>query len=175
MKKILWTLALLAASWQVSAGSIYFAPSLFMQRTVSDTDNFHALYMHLAAGYWDVIDCFYLAGELFIVPATVSISESNPQRDESIRTTYAWGVSFLPGLLLTEKVVAFLRMGYVATRFWGPDTTKSGGQIGVGLQSELSKNWDLRGEYIYTAYTNTSNIGSPKTDQYGIGLIYKLQ
>lgn len=175
MKKLLTAFFLLVIGGNVFAGSLYFGPSLYMEKTTSDSDNLRGLFPHLSAGYWDVYDCFYLAGELFVIPYTLSLYESNSERDQSARTTYAWGLSFLPGLLLTEKVVAYLRLGYVATHFWGPNTNKSGGQFGAGLQSDLSKNWSIRAEYVYTAYANVSTWGSPKTDQYGIGLIYKLQ
>lgn len=175
MKKLFFAACLMVLSLKAFAGSIYFGPTLFLQNTTSPQDNYRAAHPRLAAGYWDVIDCFYLAGELFFVPATLTIYESNTVRSQSVRTTYSYGLSFLPGLLLTEDIVAYLRVSYSATRFYGPDVTKSGGEFGVGLQSDLTKNWSIRGEYIYIAYSNLSYLGSPRTDQYGIGLIYKLQ
>jgi opacity protein-like surface antigen len=175
MKKLILACALLAISLEASAGSMYFGPTLFIQTNTSSDDNYRGLHPRLSVGYWDVYDCFYLAGELYVVPATVSISESNDDRAESARTTADYGVSFLPGLLITETVVAYLRVGYNASRFYGPDVTKSGGQFGAGIQSSLSENWSIRVEYLYTAYSNVSTIGSPKSDQYGLGLIYKLQ
>lgn len=175
MKKRILAASLLALSLQAFAGSIYFGPTLFIQNTTSQEDNYRAFHPRLSVGYWDLLDCFYLAGELFVVPTTITIYESNTLRSESARTTYSYGLSFLPGLLLTKDIVAYLRLGYSATRFYGPDATKSGGQFGVGLQSDLTENWSIPGEYIYTAYSNISYLGSPHTDQYGLGLIYKLQ
>ncbi len=175
MKKLLATLLLALFSLNGFAGSLYFGSSLYLQATTSQEDNFRATFLQFAAGYWDAFDCFYLAGEVFIVPFTLGISETNTFRPESASTTYQYGLSLLPGLLLTESVVAYLRAGYVATRFWGLDATKSGGQFGVGLQSDITHNWSLRGEYTFTAYSGVSAIGSPRTDQFGIGFIYKLQ
>ena len=175
MKKLLMALAMLVCSLNSWAGSIYFAPSLFMQKITSQLDNVRETYVRMAAGYWDVIDCFYLAGEVFLIPGSYTMYEFNNVRSQSARTTYAYGVSFLPGLLLTETVSVFLRGSYIATRFWGPDVMKNGGEFGVGLQSDLTKNWTLRGEYIFTAYSSLSYLGSPKSDLFGIGLIYKLQ
>jgi len=174
MKKLLLAATTFLLSLNAWAGSIYLGPTIFEQTNTSYNDNYRGLHPRLSIGYWDAIDCFYLAAEGFIVPLTVTMSESNPTRPESVRTTYSWGASFLPGLLLTETIVAYLRVGYTATRFWGPDATKSGGQFGAGLQSDLTENWSLRGEYLYTAYSNISYL-SPHTDQFGIGLIYKLQ
>jgi opacity protein-like surface antigen len=175
MKKWILAALLLVLSWNASAGSLYFGPTLAIQNTTSQFDNYRGFQPRLSGGYEDVLDCFYLAGEVFWVPGMVTIYESNTLRSESARTTYSYGLSFLPGLLLTEYVIAYLRLGYSATRFWGPNATKSGGQFGVGLQSDLTDNWSLRGEYIYTAYSNISYLGSPRSDQYGIGLIYKLK
>lgn len=176
MKKwLLAALMFILSDINALAGSLYFGPTLYLQNTTSQQDNFRAIFPQLAAGYWDVIDCFYFAGELFFVPFTVGISETNNQRSESVSTTYQYGISFLPGLLLTENVVAYLRGGYVATRFWGPDTMKSGGQFGVGIQSDISVNWSLRGEYDYTAFKSVAALGSPHTDQFGVSFIYKLQ
>ncbi len=117
MKKVVLVATLLALSLPAFAGSLYFGPTLFIQNTTSQEDNYRAFHPRISAGYWDVIDCFYLAGELFVVPTTVTIYESNTVRSESARTTYSYGLSFLPGLLITEDVVAYLRLGYSGTRF----------------------------------------------------------
>lgn len=175
MKKIAFIGSLLVLSLQAAAGSLYFAPSLFMEETTSHYDNFRGLYPKFAVGYWDLISYFYLAGELYLTPTTLSLSESNNNRAQSARTTTGYGASIIPGLLLSETIIGYLRLGYEATNFYGPDTTKSGAQFGAGLQSSLSENWSIRVEYLYTAYSNVASIGSPSSDQYGLGLIYKLQ
>ncbi len=175
MKKIILACFLLALSLPGLAGSLYGGANFYMQNTTSKYDNFRGFNIQFSAGYWESFDCFYLAGELFILPWNIYLSETNKIRAESARTTYTYGASFLPGLLLTEKVVTYLRVGYIATRFWGPDVIKSGGQFGLGIESFLSNNWSLRAEYIYTAYSHLAYLGSPHTDQIGLGLIFKLQ
>jgi len=174
LKRMLWCLLLLL-SISARAGNIYFGPTVFIENTTSDNDNFRAIHPRISVGYEEIIHYIFLAGELYFVPGAISFSESNTYRPQSVQTQQQYGLSFLPGLYISEYIVGYARLGMVETRFWGPNVTKAGAEIGVGLQSQLSDNWSLRTEYIYYAYPSISTIGRPHTDQYGLGLIYRLQ
>jgi opacity protein-like surface antigen len=75
------------------------------------------------------------------------------------RETYSYGISILPGYLVTTDTTMFTRFGIVRTHFkfkanpgGSANDTVTGGQAGIGLALALSKNLDLRGEYTYNFY-----------------------
>jgi outer membrane autotransporter protein len=89
--------------------------------------------------------------------------------------------------MLSDHTMAYGRVGVVRSRFEfsnsTPGTTDvrkniNGGQIGLGLQTSLTQNLDLRGEYDYTKYkttklSNTTDF-DPRADSFNLGLVYKF-
>lgn len=133
--------------------------------------------VNLFAGYGGVINQnFYLAGELNGTVGTMNISDDN-----NMKTSYGLGASIIPGVMLSDRTLAFARAGVVRSRFSGNDTTRTGGQFGFGMQTCLTQNVDLRGEYDFVAYQAknqtsggiTSSV-APRSDQFSLGLVYKL-
>ena len=49
-----------------------------------------------------------------------------------------------------------------------------GAQFGLGLQTSVTQNMDVRGEYAYTDYANVGSVRSPRADEYTLGLVYKI-
>ncbi|HSW71331.1 MAG TPA: outer membrane beta-barrel protein, partial [Gammaproteobacteria bacterium] len=128
----------------------------------------------LFGGYGWLWDQVYGGLEIF-VQDSVAIT-NNTSALGSAKSTWGYGLSILPGYLLTDNVLGYLRLGVARTRFSTGNSTVTGGQLGLGLDTALCNNWDLRGEYVYSFYNSLSNHGgSPKSQQFNLGLIYKFQ
>lgn len=158
----------------IYAGNVYLGPTLLLQDNTTETSNYRGLTTQLAVGYADKIDDFFLSGEIFVIPFSAIVSNNHSNGATSARSTRSYGISVLPGAMITEHVLGFVRVGAVSTQFSGPNTSRAGAQVGVGLQTCLTPYWDLRAEYTYTGYKTVPDLGSVKTDQVGIGLIYKV-
>jgi len=127
--------------------------------------HFRGLPMTVSAGFGGMTNPnVYLAGEIFGTLLTPSINDAG-----SVKTTYGYGVSFIPGFTISESTMTFLRLGLIKTRFDRMRSVKTGGQFGLGLQTNLSETLAVRGEYDYAHYT-----GSLTSDQFNFGLIYKF-
>jgi opacity protein-like surface antigen len=131
----------------------------------------------LSLGWGVMLDpSWYLAGELF--------GADNAELDNwrargvaphgSVKSTWTWGGSIIPGYMITDYVLGYIRLGGVSTHFSNQGTNKSGWQVGLGGQTALAPNWDLRGEYVYTGYGSVSGIGKPNADQFNLGVTYKF-
>lgn len=156
------------------AGNVYIGPSAFLQYVSGSHTNYTGIHPQLSLGYGDLSNNIYLAGEIFAAAGNLTINDSHNRASRSAKITRTFGASFIPGMMLNEKVLGFLRLGIVNSKFNGPNTTKTGGQIGVGLQTSLNPCWDIRGEYDFSAYRSMSGIGSPKVNEIGVGVIYKI-
>ncbi|HSW71282.1 MAG TPA: outer membrane beta-barrel protein [Gammaproteobacteria bacterium] len=121
---------------------------------------------------------FYIAEEIFVEDGVQLQNYSDSA--ESSKSSWSAGLSILPGYLILDNLIGYLRLGVVRTHF-SSDGSANGGQVGLGFESALSENWDLRGEYIYSFYETTfgcstqpGELGSVKADQFNLGLIYKF-
>lgn len=174
LTKIL-TAALITMGSAAYAGNIYMGPALFLQDNTTNSSNYRGLHPRLSVGYAEMYQDIYLAGELFGVPASATLADNNNNgAAASARSTRSFGASILPGGMLTENVLAFARLGIINTLFPSPNTSRTGAQVGAGLQTCLTSHWDLRVEYIFTAYKTVPTLGSVKADQVGLGLVYKV-
>lgn len=134
--------------------------------------NYRGVPFNLFAGYGGIVSqSYYLAGELGATLATANISGSN-----ALKTTYGFGASIIPGIMLSDHTLAYGRLGVVRSKF-DNDDMRNGGQFGLGMQTSLTQNVDLRGEYDFIAYKSISSQGisvSPRADQFTVGLVYKF-
>lgn len=80
-----------------------------------------------------------------------------------IHMIYGAGVSFIPGIMLTQNTMVYARLGVEGikyhddyTRIYGVGT-----QLGLGLQTSLTNHWNVRGE-----------VDNDK--QLNVGLVYKF-
>jgi opacity protein-like surface antigen len=131
------------------------------------------------AGYGGVVNQnFYLAGEISGTVGTANISENT-----QLKTSYGYGASIIPGLMLSDHTLAFARAGVVRSWFSSSEsnTWQNGGQLGLGMQTSITQNVDLRTEYDFVAYEaksytvgNSSASTAPRADQFNIALVYKL-
>lgn len=136
--------------------------------------NFRGVPFNVFAGYGGVVSQnFYLAGELGATVGTAELSNNN-----GLKTSYGYGASIIPGIMLSDQTLAFARAGVVRSRFSNASENVTGGQFGVGLQTCVTQNVDLRAEYDFTAYRGLNNsighIDAPRQDAFNLGLVYKF-
>jgi len=173
-KKLLIGGVILAVTTNAAfAGAPYLGASLGQRVNTSTNRNFRGVPVDFFVGYGATIgEGIYLAGEVFANLATAQVS------DNGLKSNYGYGVSFIPGLLLSDHTMGYLRAGIIRSRFSPSglkNSTVSGGQFGLGLQTNLMQNWDLRGEYDYDAYSSLSGVsGNPRSDEFNLGMIYKF-
>ena len=171
-KKLCIAAAIFAVSSNLAfADGAYAGFNGGMRDNIKNSNSYRGLEGRVFLGYGAIINpAFYLAAEVFGAPGSMSINNNG------LKTSYEFGGSILPSMVISEHAMAFLRLGMVRTRFSSANTTTSGGQIGIGVQTGLTQCWDLRAEYIYTAFnTVTRAIGAPKSDQANFGLVYKFE
>lgn len=177
-KKLLVVSAILAASSTVALASVNSAPAPYVGGSIGLTDNsakghgtYRGLDANLALGYGGIVQqAVYVAGELFVVPGSISVGPS-----DTVKTSYSVGASILPGIMLNDKTMGYLRLGIVDSRFTDSSQTKVGGQVGLGLETNLCQNWDLRGEYTWSKYASSGRLTSPTTDGAHIGIVYRFE
>lgn len=133
----------------------------------------------LIAGFGALFNSgFYIAEEVFLGDG-FQVQNYNDSA-ESAKSSWSIGLSVLPGYLILDNLIGYLRLGVVKTHF-SSDGSNNGGQVGLGFEAALTETWDLRGEYIYSFYessqgctTEPGELGSVKSDQFNVGLIYKF-
>lgn len=151
----------------------------------------------LFLGYGKVFNnWYYLGGEVFGNYANSSQGwdatlagpvgySSNAEMNSS------YGLAVLPGLKLTDSTLTYIRLGYTWANFKYNETgttvgsasnssTEGGFTYGVGMETLITGNWSLRGEYTYTNYDNFNTSMSatsatsinPSASLYTLGVIY---
>ncbi len=175
LKKIVIASLLLAGSSSVAFASAapYVGAALGVNTLTSTSGtNFRGVPVDVFAGYGTTINTnLYLGGEVFLTPMTGTLSKSN----NNLRTTYGFGASILPGFMFSDHTFGYIRAGVVRTHFSSIGENKTGGQLGLGMQTNVTQDIDLRTEYVFTAYSNVSSAKSPKSDAFKLGLIYKFE
>jgi len=170
-KKILFTSVLLTAtSFAMANTAPYVGASLGVNAsTASSGQSFRGMPLTVFGGYGGVIgQSFYLAGELDATLGTYSLNNNG------LKSSYGYGVSILPGGMFSEYTLGYFRLGLLRTRFTTAKATKSGIEFGLGMQTSLTQNVDLRGEYDYRKYNTFSGISAPRADLFTLGLVYKI-
>lgn len=171
-KKILATSILFSVA-AASTAAPYIAGGLGVVSNTSKSSSFRGATLNAALGYGALIkQDFYLGGEGFATFLTGTL-DNNPAAT-SMRTTYSFGLSVLPGYMLSEHTMAFVRAGLLRTRFTRPASTVTGGQVGIGMQTSVTQNWDVRGEYDYVGYHQVMGT-TPHADQFNFALVYKME
>ena len=134
--------------------------------------NYRGLPGNLFIGYGGAVNAFYLAAELGVTVGTADITSNG-----SAKTSYGYNLSALPGVLMSESTVGFARVGLNRMEFANLNTMKTGFLLGLGLQTGIMQNIDLRAEYDYTSFpsiTRGATTGTPRTDEVNFALIYKF-
>ncbi len=181
LKKVILASAVLAssASFAMNAPAPYVGGSVGITANTSSSNavgSYRGVPFNVFAGYGGVINqSFYLAGELGATLGTADI------QDNGLKSSYGYGVSIIPGVMLSDHTLGFARAGVVRARFPKQNSNSTGGEFGVGLQTSLTQCLDLRAEYDFIAYRSISGKTggkaysvSPRSDQFNLGLVYKF-
>lgn len=126
----------------------------------------------LGYGYASAGDAVYLGGELFGQDTAV-LRNYTAIHGDSLRSTWDYGISVLPGFFVATHTILFGRLGAVRTHFVTIEATKWGTQLGVGTLVNVAPHWDIRGEFDYTKYTKISG-GTPQSTQVLAGIAYRI-
>jgi opacity protein-like surface antigen len=173
LRKLACALCLVGAS-SAYAGAVYLGPSVVYESITTANAGFGGIGPRLSLGYEELVtDKIYFAGEVFANPATFKLF-NNPAPKGSLRVTYSYGGSVLPGYNLDNTIIAYGRLGFIRSRFSNVDEVKGGFQYGLGLQYVISEYWSVRGDYTRTTYSSINFLGDPKSDQYMAGLMYRF-
>jgi len=183
LKKLLIASALtiVASNMVIAAPAPYVGAGLgIVNNSPNKTsfNNFRGVPVNLFTGYGGMVNQnIYLAGELGATIATGELSNTG----NSLKTNYGYSASIIPGIMVSDYTLAFVKAGVVRSHFSSFHKTVTGGQVGIGLQTSLTQNVDLRGEYDFTAYrsiknTHFSSSGTtPRSDAFNLALIYKFE
>ena len=130
---------------------------------------------------------FSMAGEVFVSDTSTQTGTralDDNGLNASARETYSYGLSVLPGYLLTPDTTLYARLGLVRAHFEintkpgnSANDTITGGQTGVGLALALSKNLSLRGEYNYNFYQTYNALNysiASNASQLSVAFVYKF-
>lgn len=121
----------------------------------------------------------YIAAEVFAGDsANFKDFKAELDPDDGVRSNWGWGFSVIPGYMVTDHVLGYFRLGGTWTQFNDssdhPAQHIGAWQIGVGGQTNVYQNWDLRAEYTYSGYATLKDRGHVKTDLFSVGVIYKF-
>jgi opacity protein-like surface antigen len=136
---------------------------------------------------------FYLAGEFFGGSNVAGKNFTAGVNGYNISSAWFYGGDLIPGYMVTDKILAYLRLGVMRTQFnskpgapivrFPPNSpyrvrqtiVANGWQVGVGSQVNLYKNLDGRSEYIFTYYkAHHIPNGRGEANQVNLGLVYKF-
>lgn len=168
------TTATLGFSAAVFAGSFYIGPSILIQDATTNSSSYRGLSPKATLGYGEMGDTSYFAGEVFVSPGNATLTDTHLPGAASIKTSRSFGASIIPGMIIGPQALGFLRLGFITSKFSGPDIYKTGGQLGLGLMTTVSPDWDVRGEYDYSIYGQVDGLGSPKVDEFVLGFLYRF-
>ncbi len=179
----------------LSGGLVYASPYIGLSSGVivntsddvgiygNEAANYRAVPVTVFAGYgFDLRGFFYLGGELFFTPTMGELTSS--MFGNYLKTTYDYGLSFIPGIQVSEHTLAYARLGWTGARFKHQDSNANGPQFGLGLQTSMTQNWDLRAEYSIATFDidKATNRWHPfsihdatvRSDQFNIGVVYRF-
>lgn len=157
-----------------AAANVYVGPSVFINQVSGNHTTLMATYPKISLGVANLTNGVYLAGELFVVPITLTLKNNHNAVASSARISNSFGASFIPGFMIANNpdVIGYARIGFITSNFSSPNVYQTGGQLGLGLQSYFARGWAVRGEYDYSLYHNMRGIGAPHVNEVGLGVIY---
>ena len=166
------SIMVLLSSAAPSALALKSIPYLGTSLGIQNTQAYTGLFASVSGGYGIITGeyrNYYFAAELFADSGSLPLCQNYYRR-----TNYGIGASFLPGLILRETVLAYLRVGVENFRYSTTMNHFTGGQLGIGLQTHISHKWDIRGEYVYTGKGIFRDFGTVRFNIFKLGLVYKL-
>lgn len=126
----------------------------------------------LSLGYGHLWHRFYLAAEMIGSESAELKNYINGL--SNVQSGWSLGGDLIPGYLINDRILAYARVGGISTQFNAVDKNQGAWQVGVGGQTQLYQNLDLRADYIYSQYPTLKDIGTPCSNQFNVGLLYKF-
>lgn len=118
---------------------------------------------------------WYLAVEIFGADSAKAGNLRRYATNVGVQSNWSYGIDAIPGVILTDGMLAYLRVGGLGTNFNNISANKGGWQLGAGGQVNLTRNWDLRAEYVYSQYSSVGPaIRNIYANQFNFGVIYKF-
>lgn len=156
----------------------YIGGSIGVRNNYSGTPAvFKGLDGNLSLGYGGIIaPSWYLAAEGFVL-GTIKLKDMPNTANggsSSVRSTWGYGADIIPGFMINNWVMAYLRGGISETYFNNQGSWAFGWRVGAGGQTNIYQNWDLRAEYVYTYNNHISGVGHPNTDLFNVGVVYRF-
>jgi len=145
---------------------------------VTNTDKlfgvFRGLPLRVFAGYGGIVNTrLYFAGELGATIVTGDLANNS----YGLETNTNYMLSVLPGFMLNDNTLGYARLGVLKTWFESPKEGSYGTRLGFGLETMVTPNITVRGEYDLTVYQNIHRAGmarSPRSDGGSLDLIYRF-
>lgn len=132
---------------------------------------------------------YYLGGEVFGGDSANIRTVYRTELSPNPQSGWTYGVDLLGGIFINPTDLLYVRSGVANTYFLTsrdglPSTTKGGWQIGIGAQSNLYKQFDIRLEYVMTSYgvilpeqldfNATNTRAKMYSDQITGGIVYRF-
>lgn len=142
---------------------------------------------------------YYLGGEIIGNVSNASASWTGSLTTvtsyySKVTVNSTYGLALIPGIKLSQSTLTYLKFGYNRANIKyqesisAPDTSNSttgtvgGYSYGLGMETLITGNWSLRGEYTYTNYgsfnstlSSTATTGvNPSDNQLMVGLLYHV-
>lgn len=157
-----------------SASGTYVGFSGAVQDITSNVATYRAFLPGLFIGWYTLMDReYYFAGELSGT-AAATLTNNYVNRNDSMRMTPKFAVSFIPGMLFSQDSMGFFRIGFVEGNLSAQSTWRPGIVAGLGLESAFSPCWSVRAEYDNTTFSSVST-GTPRSDEFTISLKYSFE
>jgi opacity protein-like surface antigen len=90
------------------------------------------------------------------------------------RSNYGLGISILPGMQLNSSTLFYGRIGVETFRLSNYLSYRTGGQLGIGIQTDFTESFDLRAEFVYTGRGIFEGFGVSQYRIFRLGLVYSF-
>src|SRR3990167_6951960 len=171
LKKLLITSVLLALSTEIVFAKA--TPYAGVGIGIHNTGGYTGLMENAFVGIGKVVgeqQDYYFGQEIFAEFGSVPLSNN-----QANRAKYGLGISLIPGIILYQDTMAYLRVGCEALRYPVFHSTDAAPQIGLGMQTKLYKNWDVRGEFLHSfGYGALDNLSRTKDNRLNVGFLYQF-
>lgn len=172
LKKLLIASGISIASISNACAGFYLGPTLtYNSYRAGGGTRYIDASPRATAGFGTVRDYMYFAGEIFVGPKSIRIKDDSTASG-SLKTSYSYGASILPGIMFDDTILGYARLGFITTHFEDANATKTGYQVGLGAQTDLTETWSIRAEYDHSVYRSISGLGTPKADQWSVGFLH---
>ncbi len=147
-------------------------------------------------GYGRAFDWFYIGGEVFLTASDANSGYALTAFDSDyrlkLRVENSWGADIMPGIMLNEATLFYLRLGFIRTYLKSHERltylnlyqhvnnspATNAYRVGLGLETAIYCNLSLRGDYTYARYsayfTGIKNRFSPANHEATLALLYHL-